>query len=75
MLASPGNYMFGQDWWQETQEGVIIEMAFRGTELVNARLHPTVQVLGARPVLLNPEGDGNYVLNRMWLYGDLDYRN
>ncbi len=75
VLASPGNYMFGQDWWQETQEGVIIEMAFRGTELVNARLHPTVQVLGARPALLNPEGDGNYVLNRMWLYADLDYRN
>jgi poly-gamma-glutamate capsule biosynthesis protein CapA/YwtB (metallophosphatase superfamily) len=74
VLASPGNYMFGQDWWQETQEGVIIDMTFRGTELVNARLHPTVQILGARPALLDPEGDGNYVLNRMWLYADLDYR-
>lgn len=73
VLASPGNYMFGQGWWQESQEGVILDMTFRGTTLVNARLHPTVQVLQARPALLDPEGDGNYVLQRMWAYGDLDY--
>jgi hypothetical protein len=73
VLASPGNYMFGQDWWQETQEGVILDMTFRGDTLVNARLHPTVQILGARPALLDPEGDGHYVLERLWLYGDLDY--
>ncbi len=73
VLASPGNYMFGQGWWQETQEGLILDMTFRGTTLVNVRLHPTVQVLQARPALLDPQGDGNYVLQRLWKYGDLDY--
>ncbi len=29
VLASPGNYMFGQGWWQETQEGVILEMTLQ----------------------------------------------
>lgn len=73
VLASPGNYMFGQGWWQETQEGVIIDMAFRGTTLVNVRLHPTVQVLQARPALLDPQGDGQYVLERLWKYATLDF--
>lgn len=72
VLVSPGNYMFGQGWWQETQEGVIIDMTFRGAELVNVRFHPTVQILQARPALLDPEGDGNYVLQRMWAYSSID---
>ena len=38
VLVSPGNYMFGQGWWQETMEGVIIDMTFRGSQLVNVRL-------------------------------------
>ena len=72
ILVSPGNYMFGQGWWQETQEGVIIDMTFRGSELVNVRLHPTVQILQARPALLDPEGDGHYVLERLWAYSSID---
>jgi hypothetical protein len=71
VLVSPGNYMFGQGWWQETQEGVIIEMAFRGSTLVNVRFHPTVQLLQARPALLDPQGDGHYVLERLWLYSTI----
>ncbi len=72
VLVSPGNYMFGQGWWQETQEGVISDMAFRGSTLVNVRLHPTVQLLQARPALLDPQGDGHYVLERLWLYSTID---
>ena len=72
VLVSPGNYMFGQGWWQETMEGVIIDMTFRGSQLVNVRLHPTVQMLQARPALLDPEGDGHYVLERLWLYSSID---
>lgn len=73
VLASPGNYLFGQDWWQEAQEGVILDMTFRGKTLVNVRLHPTVQVLAARPSLLDPEGDGRYVLERIWIYAEVDF--
>ncbi|HET6744500.1 MAG TPA: CapA family protein [Candidatus Limnocylindria bacterium] len=72
VLASPGNYMFGQGWWQETQEGVILDLTFQGTTLVNVRLRPTVQVLAARPALLDPQGDGHYVLQRIWKYAQLD---
>jgi poly-gamma-glutamate synthesis protein (capsule biosynthesis protein) len=73
MLASPGNYLFGQDWWQETQEGVVLDLTVRGTELVIVRLRPTVMILQARPALLDPEGDGKYVLQRMWKYAEGDY--
>ena len=72
VLVSPGNYMFGQGWWQETQEGDILDLTFRGSTLVNVRLHPTVQVLAARPAVLDPEGDGHYVLERIWKYSQLD---
>ena len=72
VLVSPGNYMFGQNWWQEAQEGVILDMTFRGTTLVNFRMHPTVMVDAARASLLDPQGDGRYVLQRIWKYAQLD---
>ena len=71
--AGPGNYMYGQPWWQETQEGVILDMTFRGTTLVNVRFHPYVMVLSARPSLTDPEGDGRYVLERIWNAGEVEY--
>jgi capsule synthesis protein PGA_cap len=71
--AGPGNYMYGQPWWQETQEGVILDMTFRGKTLVNVRLHPYVMVLDARPTLTDPEGDGHYVLERIWTTAEVDY--
>lgn len=71
--AGPGNYMYGQPWWQETQEGVILDLTFRGKALVNVRLHPYVMILSARPTLLDPEGDGHYVLDRIWDGAQLEY--
>ncbi|MEO5703448.1 MAG: CapA family protein [Candidatus Limnocylindrales bacterium] len=73
VLASPGNYAFGQDWWQQTQEGVILDQTFVGTRMVNVRLHPYVMILAARPSLLDPEGDGHYVLERIWQGKDSPY--
>jgi hypothetical protein len=73
VLASPGNYLFGQGWWQETQEGVILDLTFRGSTLVNVRLRPTVMIRQARPALLDPQGDGRYVLERVWKYSTADY--
>jgi hypothetical protein len=72
--AGPGNYMYGQAWWQETQEGVIFDMTFRGKTLVNVRLHPYVMVLAAQPSLTDPQGDGHYVLDRIWKSSDLNYK-
>jgi poly-gamma-glutamate capsule biosynthesis protein CapA/YwtB (metallophosphatase superfamily) len=73
--AGTGNFMYGQDFWQTTQEGVVIEMAFRGTTLINVRLHPYVMILAARADLTDPEGDGHYVLQRIWKASELDYRD
>ncbi len=73
VLVSPGNYLFGQDWWQETQEGLILDLTFTGTKLVNVRLRPTVMIQQARPALLDPQGDGRYVLQRTYRYSTLDY--
>jgi hypothetical protein len=72
VLGSPGNYVFGQPWWQEVQEGVILEMSFRGTELVNVRFHPYVIVDSVRPALIDPVTDGRYVLERIWSGASLD---
>lgn len=71
--AGTGNFMYGQDFWQTTQEGVVVEQSFRGTTLVNVRMHPYVMVVAARADLTDPEKDGHYVLERIWKYSDLDY--
>jgi hypothetical protein len=83
VLASPGNYVYGQDFFQDLQEGVILEQKFVGVRLANVRLHPYVIILGARPALTDPEGDGRYVLQRIFkscapdspgaVCSDLDY--
>jgi poly-gamma-glutamate capsule biosynthesis protein CapA/YwtB (metallophosphatase superfamily) len=71
VIVSHGNFLFGQSWWQEVQEGVIAELSFRATELANVRLHPYVLVDAARASLTDPEGDGHYVLDRIWKHSDL----
>lgn len=71
--AGPGNYQYGQDWWQQTQEGVVEELTFVGTKLVNYRLHPYVMINAARAALTDPQGDGHYVLDRIWKSSELDY--
>jgi hypothetical protein len=55
------------------QEGVILEQKFYGATMVNVRLHPYVILVGARPALTDPEGDGRYVLERIWKNSELDY--
>jgi len=71
--AGPGNYMYGQPWWQQTQEGVILDLTFRGTTLANIRFRPYAMILNARPSLTDPEGDGHYVLERLWASSEVDY--
>jgi hypothetical protein len=71
--AGPGNYQYGQDFWQNTQEGVVVQLVFRGPTLVNLRLYPYVMILAARAALLDPQADGHYVLDRIWSFSDLEY--
>jgi hypothetical protein len=71
VVVSHGNFLFGQSWWQQVQEGVIAELAFRGPIVANVRLHPYVLVDAARASLTDPEGDGHDVLDRIWKHSDL----
>jgi hypothetical protein len=73
VMASEGNVTFNQQWSQDTQEGVFMTAAFRGRQLVNVHLYPFVQVKLARAELTNPEGDGHYVLERVWRNSEVDY--
>ncbi|MCA1569192.1 MAG: CapA family protein [Chloroflexi bacterium] len=65
-MVSHGNFLFGQEWSQQTQEGVLLELAFRGTDLAQARMHPYVMLEQAQTNLTDPETDGTYVLNRIY---------
>ena len=65
-VVSHGNFLFGQEWSQQTQEGVIMELAFRGTELAQARMHPYIMLEQAQANLTDPETDGTHVLNRIY---------
>jgi len=73
VMASQGNLVFGQDWWQFTQEGVQMTVTFSGSKLVNVHLYPYVMVENARSALTDPNGDGHYVMERVWKYSTLDY--
>lgn len=65
-VVSHGNFLFGQSWSQQTQEGVLVELAFRGTDLVQARMHPYIMLEQAQANLIDPETDGLHVLNRIY---------
>jgi poly-gamma-glutamate synthesis protein (capsule biosynthesis protein) len=70
-IGSHGNFLFDQNWSQQTMEGVVVEATFVGTRLVQFRLHPYVVVQGAQPNLLDPTKDGKYVLARVWSVSDV----
>ncbi|MDH4335224.1 MAG: CapA family protein [Chloroflexota bacterium] len=72
-IASHGNFLFGQQWSQQTQEGLVLELAFRGTTLAQVRMHPYIMLLQAQTNLIDPETDGAYVLNRVFNNSDVGY--
>jgi poly-gamma-glutamate capsule biosynthesis protein CapA/YwtB (metallophosphatase superfamily) len=71
-MVSHGNFLFGQSWSQQTQEGVTLELAFSGTRLVQARMHPYVMLEQAQTNLTDPETDGAYVLRRIFKASGLE---
>jgi hypothetical protein len=71
-IMSSGNFLFGQGWSQDTQEGVVFELTFRDTDLVQARMHPYVTMDQAQTNLTDPVGDGRYVLERIFEHSAAD---
>ncbi len=70
-MVSHGNFLFGQGWSQQTQEGVLLELSFRGTDLAQARMHPYVMLEQAQTNLTDPETDGLGILNRIYVASGL----
>ncbi len=71
VISSHGNFLFGQDWSRQTQEGVLPELTFLGTELVQVRLHPYIVMDQAQPSLVAPTTDGKHVLDQVWSVSQL----
>jgi poly-gamma-glutamate synthesis protein (capsule biosynthesis protein) len=71
VISSHGNFLFGQDWSRQTQEGVVVELTFVGTRLAQSRLHPYIMLDQAQANLTDPATDGAYVLDQVWSVSDL----
>ena len=61
-----GNFVFDQVWSEPTEEGLILELTFSGSKLVQARMHPTLILDQAQPNFLDPAGDGKVVLGQLY---------
>jgi poly-gamma-glutamate capsule biosynthesis protein CapA/YwtB (metallophosphatase superfamily) len=70
-VTSHGNFLFGQSWSRQTQEGLIYEVTFRGRDLAQVRLHPYIVMDGAQPNLTDPATDGAFVQRQAQRYSQL----
>ncbi len=65
VLYSLGDFLFDLPRFEETEEGVIVELTFQGDRLAQLELHPTVIVDRSQVALLEQAKDGQVVLQRM----------
>ena len=65
VVYSLGNLVFDLTRSEETVEGLIVEITFVGARPVQIRLHPTVAVDLVQPNLLDPNGGGAALIERM----------
>jgi poly-gamma-glutamate capsule biosynthesis protein CapA/YwtB (metallophosphatase superfamily) len=70
-VTSHGNFLFGQDWSRQTQEGIVYEATFYGTRLAQVRLHPYIVMDSAQPSFTDPKTDGAYVLKQVYGVSDI----
>jgi poly-gamma-glutamate capsule biosynthesis protein CapA/YwtB (metallophosphatase superfamily) len=61
-----GNFVFDQDWSEPTMEGITLELTFRGSTLVQARIRPHVILDKAQPNFLDPAGSGKVVMGQLF---------
>jgi poly-gamma-glutamate capsule biosynthesis protein CapA/YwtB (metallophosphatase superfamily) len=63
VMYSLGDLVFDLRHDVRTQEGVVADMTFVGTRLLQVDLHPTLILDRCQPNLLDPAGDGSTMLN------------
>ncbi len=59
VMYSLGNFIFDQNFRQATMMGLVPELTFAGSELVQLNLHTTLTV-NSQPNLADPAGDGQF---------------
>ncbi|MEX2547548.1 MAG: CapA family protein [Chloroflexota bacterium] len=64
VFYSLGNFVFDMEYRQSTVMGVVPEMTFSGTELIQIELHATLLV-DTQPNLVAPEDGGDFVFDQM----------
>ena len=68
-----GNFVFDQDWSEETAQGLVLELGFTAERLIGYRIRPVV-IRGDggevhwiyRPEFVDPAGEGRPILDRIW---------
>jgi poly-gamma-glutamate capsule biosynthesis protein CapA/YwtB (metallophosphatase superfamily) len=60
-----GNFIFDQNWSELTEEGLLLELTFDGTRLVQAWVHPLLIMDNAQPNFLDAVS-GRPVLDQMY---------
>ncbi len=65
VLYSLGNLVFDLPRFESTEQGVLAELTFHGARLLQVELHPTVVHERAQLNLLERNGDGAVVIERM----------
>ena len=63
VFYSMGNFVFDQDFRQSTMQGVVPELTFNGSQLVQIQLHATL-IIDAQPNLVGTE-DASFVIDQM----------
>ena len=70
---SLGNFVFDQDWSEETTQGMVLELGFTLDRLIGYRIRPIV-IRGDggevywiyRPEFVDPAAEGRPILDRIW---------
>ena len=65
VFYSLGDLIFDLPRFESTEEGVLVELMFHGSRLLQIELHPTVVHRRAQLNLLERDGDGAVVIERM----------
>ena len=68
-----GNFVFDQDWSEETAQSLVLELGFTAERLIGYRIRP-VEIRGDegdydwiyRPEFVDPAGEGRPILDRIW---------
>jgi len=60
-----GNFVFDQNWSEQTEEGLVLELTFNGGSLVQAWMHPILDLSNCQPNLLDASS-GKVVLNQLY---------